>query len=394
VRETLSGHVRNVQIPAITPDGRTAVTVAHDATIIVWDLDGSRRVGRPFTWGSPPDQLAGVTISDLSDDGRTLAIATGRTIALWDTSPLRKKGSITAVEPVLRVAVSPDGQRLAATLQGVAPPGYVTGGSVVLYDVGTGRLRATRRVPFAWALDFDPAGELIAAGQENGGVSFLDATTLEPSGIPITQPERPYTDGEYRHTDLRFSPDGRLLAIPYIQAEEVAVWEVATRAPLARLSVPAWQAAFTPDGSLLVTGGTEGTPSFWDTRTWELVAKPVQGHASHLVGMSISSDGQTLATAGSGDEDVLLWDVASRRQIGSALPGNGPGLAVAFLPDGRRAMALSLAGRGMVWDVDPESWKRRACSVANRNLTSSEWHDFVGDRPYRATCPQFPLSDR
>ncbi len=26
-------------------------------------------------------------------------------------------------------------------------------------------------------------------------------------------------------------------------------------------------------------------------------------------------------------------------------------------------------GEGAVWDIDPESWARRACAVANRTLT-------------------------
>ena len=30
-------------------------------------------------------------------------------------------------------------------------------------------------------------------------------------------------------------------------------------------------------------------------------------------------------------------------------------------------------GQGAVWDVDPESWKRRACALANRTLTREEW---------------------
>jgi WD40 repeat protein len=103
--------------------------------------------------------------------------------------------------------------------------------------------------------------------------------------------------------------------------------------------------------------------------------------------MSFSPDGQTLATAGPGDEQVLLWDVASRRQIGSALPGNGPGLNIYYGGAGRSIVMLSANGSAMVWDVDPDSWKRRACAIANRNLTRDEWRDFVGDRPYRTTCP-------
>jgi hypothetical protein len=34
------------------------------------------------------------------------------------------------------------------------------------------------------------------------------------------------------------------------------------------------------------------------------------------------------------------------------------------------------------------SWQRRACAVANRNLTQGQWNQFVGaDHPYERTCP-------
>ena len=88
------------------------------------------------------------------------------------------------------------------------------------------------------------------------------------------------------------------------------------------------------------------------------------------------------------DGDVLLWDVASRRQIGTALTGNGPYPYVFYSPDGRRLLAVSPDGPVTVWDVDPESWKRRACSVAGRNLfTATSGATSSAARPYRATCP-------
>lgn len=219
-------------------------------------------------------------------------------------------------------------------------------------------------------------------------MTFLDAWTLVPAGAPIRQPARPYAGGEYFHSDLRWSGDGRLLAITYLEAGKVRVWDTRARRVEATLTVQVpWQAAFSPDGALVAVADNDGTPSFWDTRTWKRVAKPVQGHSTPVTTLSFSPDGRTLATAGPGDEQVILWDVRSFRQIGSALPGNGRDLAVAYHPDGRHVIALSGSGRGTVWDVDPDSWKRRACRIANRNLTRAEWRDFVGDRPYRLTCP-------
>jgi WD40 repeat protein len=393
IRETLSGHVANVQTPAIAPDGRTAVTVAHDhdATIIVWDLTGKRRLSRSTSSGRGP------TFVDLSADGKTLAIATEQGgVRLLDGSSLRARGTIPTAAYPFWVVFSPDGSRLAVGLQA---PKDITGGTatVALYEVKTRRLLARHAVPYAGALGFDPSGNTLAVAGDDGRVSFLDGHSLAATGKPIVQPKRPLKKGEYGQTDLDWSPDGRLLAITYYLRGRISVWDTTTGTLVVNLPQKpgAIQTAFTPDGSLLVTGGNTGIPSFWDTRTWKLVTRPTQGHGSALVGLSVDPGGETLATVGNDDGDVLLWDLASRRQIGTALPGDAPnaqqanGRSLFYSSDGRRllAFAFSSPARITVWNVDPESWKRRACSIAGRNLSRDEWRDFVGDSPYHATCP-------
>ena len=46
-----------------------------------------------------------------------------------------------------------------------------------------------------------------------------------------------------------------------------------------------------------------------------------------------------------------------------------------------------------LWDVDLQSWLKRACAIANRNLTREEWGRYMGDQPYRKTCPDLPGAD-
>jgi hypothetical protein len=41
----------------------------------------------------------------------------------------------------------------------------------------------------------------------------------------------------------------------------------------------------------------------------------------------------------------------------------------------------------MVWDVNPTSWRARACAVAGRALTRAEWDEFLPGRPYQDVCP-------
>ena len=222
-------------------------------------------------------------------------------------------------------------------------------------------------------------------------MSFLDGHSLAATGKPIVQPKRPPAKGEYWQNDLDWSPDGRLLAITYFLGR-ISVWDTTTGTLVVNLPQKphAVQAAFTPDGSLLVTGGNTGIPSFWDTRTWKLVTRPAQGHGSALVGMSVDPaagrwppSAMTTGTSSCGTSPRVAR--SARRFTGDA--SHVPGARLFYSSDGRRLLAFSGLGRITVWDVDPESWKRRACSIAGRNLSRDEWRDFVGDTPYHATCP-------
>jgi hypothetical protein len=57
------------------------------------------------------------------------------------------------------------------------------------------------------------------------------------------------------------------------------------------------------------------------------------------------------------------------------------------LPDGHTLMIGRPNGPVLTWDLRPGKLVELACSLAGRNLTREEWREFVGDRPFRRTCP-------
>ena len=74
--------------------------------------------------------------------------------------------------------------------------------------------------------------------------------------------------------------------------------------------------------------------------------------------------------------------------IGS-LPTTSTVPQFSFTADGS---ALLVGGAPVtMWDLDPRSWAKIACTAAGRNLTRDEWNIYMPvDAAYRATCPQFP----
>jgi WD40 repeat protein len=102
--------------------------------------------------------------------------------------------------------------------------------------------------------------------------------------------------------------------------------------------------------------------------------------------LAFDPGGKTLATAAS-DGTVRLWDVASRRQIGLALPGPVGYGTVGFDLNGSHLIIMYENGTGLVWDVDPDHWKQRACSLASRTLSREEWEELLPQRAYQPACP-------
>jgi WD40 repeat protein len=65
---------------------------------------------------------------------------------------------------------------------------------------------------------------------------------------------------------------------------------------------------------------------------------------------------------------------------------------LSFSPDG--GTLATGAAEVIVWDVDPESWIKRACRIANRNLSRREWSEETGGGPpYQPVCPGLPVPE-
>ena len=119
--------------------------------------------------------------------------------------------------------------------------------------------------------------------------------------------------------------------------------------------------ALSPDGHFLAVGGFGRVVRLWDVRTRKLVHELDQGGNGAFT-LEFSPDGRTLAISGY-EPAASLWDVASGTQIGPPLTAGDRRTMIDLSADGRQLLEVHGNGQGAVWDVDPESWKRRACDA-------------------------------
>jgi len=426
--ETLEGHSAVADRHAFSPDGRTLYTAGNDGRVIVWDVAGDRRLGRPFPTGRRyeggdegyPPAFA------LSPDGRALAVARldGR-VELIDAETLRRTASFEAFPGRSAVAIdySADGRRLAVAGQG---------GGVGVWDVESGEqlgalLRAprgprgpqTRNSRTVEALAFGQ-GDLLAAAEEGGAVRIWDLGRRELLRPPLRLP--PSVLG------LAFSPDGSRLAIPFGavsvarsdrrqgEGDEgpngVEILDVASGERVARLSTDGEvrSVAFSPDGGLLAGGQVDGGALLWATDGWRRVGRPLARRnafagdieAVSTLHVEFSPDGHTLATSQS-DHSAALWDVASQEPIGPLLldPASRGGeisVTARFTPDGAHLFVLSdpdhpgeggasNLSSGIRWEVDPELWLQRACTLVGGGFTPEQWAELVPEQDHTSVCP-------
>lgn len=204
--------------------GRYLVTGARDHTARLWDLYSGALV-------------------------QTLRPSLGP-----DAPPMR-------AGPAEAVALSRDGKTVALA-PAPAGPTVPEEGAIFLFDRASGTLRRRLSSPPVTALDLGPGGRLVTAGAD--GVLRLYDSSLRL----VRQAQRPAPPGS-----VRFSPDGRRIAVGHRGSAPVAVLSSEDLEPALQLagadSGELDLVAWSPDGTLLYAAGDLRVGASYAVRRWE-----------------------------------------------------------------------------------------------------------------------------
>jgi cytochrome c len=187
----LEGHGGPVNAVRFTPDGERLVTAGADGALRLWRTADATRLAE---WGSGPSAVNALA---MADDGRTaFAAAASGEIRLFDLADGRALGHYRAgaPAPLFAVALSPDGERLAATGMD---------GTITIFMTATGAVDDVlggERSPL-WSLAMAPDGRTLFAGGNDRTIRQWSLATGqeidEPAPLPVADAaERAPTDDE------------------------------------------------------------------------------------------------------------------------------------------------------------------------------------------------------
>jgi WD40 repeat protein/serine/threonine protein kinase len=368
-------------------------------------LDGTLQLVRfeddiAHTTHSSTDQGSSINAVAFLPDGKTVAAGDwAGTVRFHNVETTKERRPLKYPDRIYSIDVSPDGATIAVAGQA---------NSIFLYDLATGRLKATLsgHEGAVESVAFSPDGKLLASASWDRTVRLWSAETGKILVV--------LRGHSHQVLSARFSPDGKLLAtadgqwdVPHEKnlPGEIKLWDVASHREVRSLRghvSSIYALAFSPDGKTLASGSTDQTVKLWDTASGELRETIVPGESGASSGMgagfsraseavratmnsfpertvrkdrenetpprpkvilphgsnievwsaAYSPDGKTLITGTSGGA-LLRWDVEKLPGGGRPLDGSfSPVSKIAFAPDGKIFATANWDHSLNLWDAD------------------------------------------
>jgi WD40 repeat protein len=360
VKPEPDGHAGDPLTLAFSPDSKHLATGGLDGKLLVWDLQTGAAIKHL-------QRREWVRACVFSPDSRSLySSRTDDQLRFSNTSNGHELYSIQ-LKDLERQDARQIGKHLALSANGLTlvavsehrgeTPGRGTESAFLVtgWDTATRAQRFERRRPFL-----------------NGGTALSPSATL----LALVQPDN---DPEVR-------PNGGL------GSGRIIVEDTATGRPVMSLpQLPGQTApmAFSPDGRLLalsntgVDGRTPNVKVFEIPTVCELVALPNMLFSR----VAFSVDNRILATVTKQDS-IVLWDLATNRQLRRLSTPAARTVSLAISPDGRKLAAGLTDTTILVWDIAADSESTRLPKLDKSSATQvwAELGSTDATKAFQARC--------
>jgi WD40 repeat protein len=340
----LRGHADELEGAVFSPDSKLVATASADGTAALWNVRTGETAsvlrghgGTVFTAAFSPD--GGSLLTASADD----------TARLWNVPTLHVFGGEHG--PLNAAVFSPSGRSVAAGGED---------GDTRIYDTASGRQVAVLAAG-DMAVDsaaFSPDGRrIVTAGLAADGVEGI---------VRIWDAAGPYkgrvfaTDPQEEIQTAAFSQDGRLVVTS--TPHTAVIWDARTGQRRVTIRLPGSEiqsnpamsivgASLSPDDRWVLTTHYS-TARLWSAATGKL-ARSLQANAGIVYSAAFSRDGTRVVTA-NGNGTALVWDTVTGRLLHRLTSPSGQLRRAAFSPDGEWVAAGAVDGSITVWNLADE----------------------------------------